>query len=71
MGEQRAPQAEMGFLRWWQVLGVIGLVLGVGFWAYAYLTPGPQYSHASVGSALFSSGVVLLVGAELLIRLSR
>lgn len=50
----------------WQVLGVIGLVAAVALWLYAILTPGRQDSAVSVGSALFSSGVILLVGAHLL-----
>ncbi len=50
----------------WQVLGVIGLVAAVALWLYAILTPGRQDSAVSVGSAFFSSGVILLVGAHLL-----
>ncbi len=50
----------------WQVLGVIGLVAAVVLWLYAILTPGRQDSAVSVGSAFFSSGVILLVGAHLL-----
>lgn len=52
--------------RVWQVLGVAGLVVAIALWLYAILTPGRQDSAVSVGSALFSSGVVLLVGAHLL-----
>ena len=50
----------------WQVLGVIGLVAAIVLWLYAYFTPGRQDSAVSVGSAFFSSGVILLVGAHLL-----
>jgi len=50
----------------WQVLGIIGLVAAVVLWLYAILTPGRQDSAVSVGSAFFSSGVILLVGAHLL-----
>jgi hypothetical protein len=50
----------------WQVLGVIGLVAAIALWLYALLTPGRQDSAVSVGSAFFSSGVILLVGAHLL-----
>jgi hypothetical protein len=50
----------------WQVLGVIGLVAAIALWLYAILTPGRQDSAVSVGSAFFSSGVILLVGAHLL-----
>jgi len=50
----------------WRVLGVIGLVAAVVLWLYAILTPGRQDSAVSVGSAFFSSGVILLVGAHLL-----
>ncbi len=72
MGEQKEPQeVKPNFILLWQVLGVVGLLAGIGLWAYAYFTPEPQYSAVSVGSALFSSGVVLLVGATLGTRLSR
>jgi len=50
----------------WRVLGVIGLVAAVALWLYADLTPARQDSAVSVGSAFFSSGVILLVGAHLL-----
>ncbi len=50
----------------WRVLGVIGLVAAVVLWLYAILKPGRQDSAVSVGSAFFSSGVILLVGAHLL-----
>ena len=50
----------------WQVLGAIGLVAAIALWLYAVLTPGRQDSAVSVGSAFFSSGVILLVGAHLL-----
>jgi len=50
----------------WRVLGIIGLVAAIVLWLYAILTPGRQDSAVSVGSAFFSSGVILLVGAHLL-----
>lgn len=50
----------------WRVLGVAGLIAAVVIWLYAISTPGRQDSAVSVGSAFFSSGVVLLVGAHLL-----
>ncbi len=53
----------------WQVLGVIGLMAAIALWLYALLTPGRQDSAVSVGSAFFSSGVILLVGAHLLLAL--
>ncbi|MER3502220.1 MAG: hypothetical protein C4295_12290 [Candidatus Fervidibacterota bacterium] len=57
--------------RWWQALGVLGLLGAVVLWLYAILTPGRQDSAVSVGSAFFSSGVVLLVGAYLATLLKR
>ncbi|MFA0742846.1 MAG: hypothetical protein DFNUSKGM_002978 [Candidatus Fervidibacter sacchari] len=50
----------------WRVLGVIGLVAAIVLWLYAYFTPGRQDSAVSVGSAFFSSGVILLMGTHLL-----
>lgn len=51
--------------RLWLILGVVGLILAVALWLYAIVTPGRQDSAVSVGSAFFSSGVVLLVGSYL------
>ncbi len=65
MGEQ---QRRWGVPQWWQLLGVLGLVLAAAIWLYAILT---QDSAVSVGSALFSSGVVLLVGAHIVTLLKR
>ncbi len=68
MGEQ---QRRWGVPQWWQLSGALGLVLAVAIWLYAILTPGRQDSAVSVGSALFSSGVVLLVGAHIVTLLKR
>ncbi len=68
MGEQ---QRRWGVPQWWQLLGALGLVLAIALWLYAILTPGRQDSAVSVGSALFSSGVVLLVGSYIVALLKR
>lgn len=47
---------------WLLPLGVVGVIGGVLLWFYAFVTPGFQGSAVSVGSAFFTSGVVLLVG---------
>ncbi len=57
--------------QWWRGLGIVGLVAAVLLWLYAIVTPGRQDSAVSVGSAFFSSGVVLLVGAHLVSLLQR
>ncbi|MCS7263500.1 MAG: hypothetical protein NZ805_01555 [Armatimonadetes bacterium] len=49
----------------WLILGVVGLALAVALWLYAIMAPGRQDSAVSVGSAFFSSGVVLIVGSHL------
>lgn len=57
--------------RAWLILGVVGLVFAVALWLYAIVTPGRQDSAVSVGSAFFSSGVVLIVGSHLASLLKR
>ncbi len=68
MGEQKRV---FDVPRMWLILGVAGLVIAVVLWLYAILTPGRQDSAVSVGSAFFSSGVVLLVGSHLVSLLKR
>ncbi len=57
--------------QWWRGLGIVGLAAAVLLWLYAIATPGRQDSAVSVGSAFFSSGVVLLVGAHLAALIQR
>lgn len=68
MGERKKVWDVPGI---WRVLGIVGLVAAIAIWLYAILTPGRQDSAVSVGSALFSSGVILLVGAHLASMFSR
>ncbi|MEZ8220171.1 hypothetical protein GG496_000338 [Candidatus Fervidibacteria bacterium JGI MDM2 JNZ-1-D12] len=68
MGEQKRV---FDVPRMWLILGIAGLVIAVVLWLYAILTPGRQDSAVSVGSAFFSSGVVLLVGSHLVSLLKR
>ncbi|HID07403.1 MAG TPA: hypothetical protein EYP10_09675 [Armatimonadetes bacterium] len=42
------------------IIGIVGVALGVLLWLYAKLQPGGQTSYVAVGSALFTSGVVLI-----------